>query len=71
MKIYQYKNYEEIIMINYSNLEVTPEEDEAWSLFLRKYENLKLPPVQTQTQTTDIEEEIYSDGLFGKSVRSL
>jgi len=48
---------------------VTPEEDEAWSLFLRKYENLKLPPVQIQK--TDIEKEIYDDGLFGKSVRSL
>jgi len=58
-------------MINYNDIEVTSEEDEAWSLFLRKYENLKLPPVQTQTQTTNIEEEIYSDGLFGKSIRSL
>ena len=48
---------------------VTPEEDEAWSLFLRKYEDLKLPPVQIQK--TDVEEEIYNDGLFGKSVRSL
>jgi len=56
-------------MINYNDLEVTPEEDEAWSLFLRKYENLALPI--TQIQKTDIEEEIYSDGLFGKSVRSL
>jgi hypothetical protein len=63
----------QINKVGYLDIEVTPEEDEAWSLFLRKYENLKLPPVQTQikTQTTDIEEEIYSDGLFGKSVRSL
>ena len=57
-------------MTNYNDIEVTPEEDEAWSLFLRKYEDLKLP-VQIQTPTTDIEKEIYEDGLFGKSVRSL
>jgi len=41
---------------------VTPEEDEAWSLFLQKFENLKFPPIQKQT--TNIEEEIYDYGLF-------
>jgi hypothetical protein len=25
-------------------LEYTPEDDEAWLLFLKKFENLKLPP---------------------------
>ena len=55
-------------MIPNQDLEVTPEEDEAWSLFLRKYENLKFPTIQIQT--TDIEED-KKDGIFGQSVRSL
>ena len=55
-------------VIRYVELEPTPEEDEAWNMFLRKYEDIKLPP----TPHTDHDiEELYQDGLFGKSVRSL
>lgn len=55
-------------VIPYVELEPTPEEDEAWNMFLRKYEDIKLPP----TPHTDHDiEELYQDGLFGKSVRSL
>lgn len=55
-------------IIPYIDIDPTPEEDEAWDLFLRKFENLKLPP--TPHTDNDIE-EMYQDGLFGKSVRSL
>jgi hypothetical protein len=49
-------------------LEYTPEDDEAWLLFLKKFENLKLPP--TPSTRKDIE-EMYKDGIFNKSVRPL
>jgi hypothetical protein len=55
-------------VIPYVELEPTLEEDEAWSMFLLKYENIKLPP--TPYTRNDIE-EMYQDGLFGKSIRSL
>lgn len=49
-------------------LEYTPEDDEAWLLFLKKFESLKLPPAPH----TDYDiEEMYQDGLFGQSIRSL
>lgn len=55
-------------MISLSDLEYTPEEDEAWNLFLRKFETHPQPPVKVEDNE---DTEIYEDGLFGKSVRSL
>lgn len=49
-------------------LEYTPEDDESWLLFLKKFENLKLPT--TPNTRKDIEENVI-DGIFGKSVRPL
>ena len=43
-------------------------DDEAWLLFLRKFENLKLPP--TPNTRKDIEENVI-DGIFNKSIRPL
>ena len=55
-------------MISHLEIPVTPEEEEAWTLFLKKYENLNFSPIKTLT--TDIEED-KKDGIFGQSVRSL
>ena len=43
-------------------------DDEAWLLFLRKFENLKFPP--TPNTRKDIEENVIY-GIFNKSVRPL
>lgn len=43
-------------------------DDEAWLLFLRKFENLKLPP--TPNTRKDIEENVIY-GIFNKSARPL
>jgi len=54
-------------MIPFSDLAYTPEEDEAWNLFLLKFETTPQPAVKVEGNK---DTEIY-DGLFGKSVRSL
>lgn len=57
-------------MIPLSDLEYTPEEDEAWNLFLRKFETVKIPQPIVKVEDNE-DTEIYENGLFGKSVRSL
>jgi hypothetical protein len=55
-------------MIPHIDIDPTPEEDEAWNLFLRKFENLKLPP--TPKTHKHIEENIIY-GIFDKGIRPL
>jgi hypothetical protein len=49
-------------------IDADSKDDEAWLLFLKKFENLKLPP--TPKTHKHIEEKVI-DGIFNKSIRPL